>query len=189
MIEYPWAIFQAIFEMSFKAVPIVKPLKAEPVLLVLAVHGDLEFHLIRELPDVPSLAMNPVSLENPSARQSCRAITMGLSIEKTSDVLSFGFESLECPMSLNLVILELSFIYITIRESLLAQPMSQAFFECPFILAAIFELEYALIHLVFMPVPFENLAIRVGSVVIHVELPSVIVAFFVCLEVGVGSLS
>jgi hypothetical protein len=48
-----------------------------------------------------------------------------------------------------------------------APPMSQALFEFPIILAAIFVLEYTPIHLVIKPVPFEKLAIRVGSVVIH----------------------
>ena len=74
-------------------------------------------------------------------------------------------------MSLNHVILELSFICIAIRESLLAQAMSQALFECPIILDyAIFELEYAAFHLVLIPVPLKNLAIRVRSVVIHLPL-------------------
>jgi hypothetical protein len=44
--------------------------------------------------------------------------------------------------------------------------MSQALFESTLILAAVFELEYAPFHLVFVPVSLELLAIRVGSVVI-----------------------
>jgi hypothetical protein len=45
---------------------------------------------------------------------------MGFSIEETSGVFGLGFESLVCSMSLNHVILELSFICIAIREILLA---------------------------------------------------------------------
>ena len=124
MIVNPKAMSKAIFELAFKASPIVEPLEAVAVLLVLAVYGDLELLLIRELPEVASLAIHPVSLENPSARQSLLAIAVGFSIEETSSVLALGFDSLVCPMSLNQVILELSFICIAIRESLLAQPMS-----------------------------------------------------------------
>jgi hypothetical protein len=160
--------------------------------------GDLELLLVRELPEVASLAIHPVSLENPSARQSLLAVAVGFSIEETSGVLALVFNSLECSMSLNQVILELSFKCITIRESLLAQAMSQALFECPIILAAIFKLEHAAFHLVLVPVTLKNLAIRVVSVVIHlpltlpraiVEFPSIEIAFFVRLEVGVNSLS
>jgi hypothetical protein len=45
---------------------------------------------------------------------------MGFPIVETSSILGLGFESLECPMSLNNVILEFSFICIAIREILLA---------------------------------------------------------------------
>lgn len=170
MIVNPEAMSQAIFELAFKASPVLEPLEAKPVLLVLAVHGDLELLLIRELPEVASLTIHPVSLENPSARQSLLAVTVGFSIEETSCVLALGFDSLVSPMSLNHVILELSFICIAIRESLLAQAMSQALFECPIILAAIFKLEYAAFHLVLIPVSLKNFAIRVRSVVIHLSL-------------------
>jgi hypothetical protein len=125
----PEAISLSIFELPFKTVSIVEPLEAEAVLLVLAVHADLELILKRELSEVASLAFLPISLENTSVRQSLLAITMGFPIEETSDVLGLGFESLVCTMSLNHVILELSFICITVRESLLAKPMSQAIFE------------------------------------------------------------
>ena len=101
---------QAIFELAFKASPIVEPLEAEPILLVLAVHGDLELLLIRELSNIASLAIHPVSLENPSTRQSLLAVTVGFPIKETSCVLALGFDRLVCPMSLNHVILELSFI-------------------------------------------------------------------------------
>jgi hypothetical protein len=85
---------------------------------------------------------------------------MRFPIEETSDVLGLGFESLICSMTLNHVILELSFICITVRESLLAKPMSQALFERTFILATVFELEYAVFHLIIIPLPLENLPIR-----------------------------
>ena len=67
MIVNPKAMSQAIFKLAFKAVPIVKPLEAEAILLVLAVHGDLELLLIRELTKIASLAIHPVSLEYLSA--------------------------------------------------------------------------------------------------------------------------
>ena len=110
----------AILELAFKAVPVVEPLEAEAIFFVLAIHGDLELLLIRELTDVASQAIHPVSFENLSAKQSLLAITMGFSIKETSGVFGFVFESLVCSMSLNHVILELSFICISIREILLA---------------------------------------------------------------------
>ena len=45
---------------------------------------------------------------------------MEFSIEEPSGVLALCLESLVCPMSLNYVILEVSLICITVRESLLA---------------------------------------------------------------------
>jgi hypothetical protein len=120
MIVNPEAVSQAIFELAFKAGPVVEPLEAEAIFLVLAVHSDLELLLIRELPEVASQAIHPVSLENLSATLSLLAIAMGFSIVETSGVLGLAFESLECPMTLNHVILEISFVYIAIRESLLA---------------------------------------------------------------------
>jgi RsiW-degrading membrane proteinase PrsW (M82 family) len=68
MIVYPKAMSQSVFELAFKAGPVVEPLKAEAILFVLAIHGDLELLLIRELPEVASQAIHPVSLENLSAK-------------------------------------------------------------------------------------------------------------------------
>lgn len=63
MIVNPEAMSQAVFELAFKAGPIVEPLEAEAILLVLAVHGDLELLLISELTEVASQAIHPISFE------------------------------------------------------------------------------------------------------------------------------
>jgi hypothetical protein len=62
------AFSMAIFVQPFKVVSVVEPLETEAVLLVLAVHGNLELLLIGELSEVASLAIHPVSLENTSIR-------------------------------------------------------------------------------------------------------------------------
>jgi hypothetical protein len=68
MIVNSEAMSQAVFELAFKAGPVVEPLEAEAILFVLAVHSDLELFLIRELTEVASQAIHPVSLENLSAK-------------------------------------------------------------------------------------------------------------------------